>query len=1169
MNTDLGNSVKGLITLLHGLNSIAASDLSMRTTIDSILQTDLPALLGATDTATMETLIQNLADHYAPDEIGNNTYDTDASYNNASPYVNASIKETMRDTFPGIVKLFIRDDASGAKDDSYVIFKSSKGYSPVEALTVALAQLKSSGIDYAVPGNELEPSLKRMVEYNAYGTPRSSNYPVSALDHMMYTIAMGYYFGYLTYPMAGNSTNGEPFSNSPIGSHGGAYQHGAPTKGILTINDTMYPLTSTGLNTVANIEIMWVGTEILNTWSDTYSLVMAHRLEQGKYVWRSNSSFNPAGGGGSQTGDDIYEFYMGYDYPAQLLLGPCAIGDAGLPNGGQKAITPSSNGTTPSAPGSENQNDFRTYFPLAADGKGVLNTGTWMFNWISRACWDGAGPYYYAPSRSGGADEETSFNWPGKGVRTVNVYYKPNGEVYAYVYKGTPNEYYYPASSTTGIGNDVADTDASANGQRFNRYRYIYKSDYYAVQRGHEHGTTTLCGNTVSNTNGLAFAIPPMNQSGSSCVAGTTGTNKYSLNGMGSGTAAKQFWAYEKVQEWTNDDVATNDPGYKIIGNNSRECATQEEAIFRNYQWLTLEKKFLFILPMCLFADWTVGGGILGTTDGYLDSAAFVVIEANGLVGLSNARRNPNGMGYWNILNSEGIGNDNTLCRNSPDYGNSYRPADSRIIPFTIPFSQTIPGGFGITGGSITNGNINASVVYGLLGSGYVLPNIIGDNIAPVQRLGFVNQTAYVASRGFLTTDEMYSTRNKVLPIFTALAGVMSDGTYYDASSGGATGHDYNYSASAAHKYPLNDFMEGVMIPLSKPLFRYYSANGGRWVPRMEDEDINDYQGAAYGDDYSYFMPKIYSDSRLPDFRPRSSLRTMLSFLEGNANNATDGLLPKLVDNSGLVTRLLGLLQKLGDDSLASQRTEVFKGLEQLVTGMKINKSENITAGRTFLDYSKYAWIFNKRNEDLDMEDFLGYEGPYRASDNWSDFEDFYGLVRSLVGGSRDITPNLVNVVNAVLAQSLTEDQIHGLIYTAGKIFARYNQVYPGGAWHYHGDTADNDALKQMLMILPQMHDILADGGTGDKYYLMMENMDKILSDKEGIAHYLIGNMTTTYGTEQVVKDLYDFLNWHIVSDANSPLWDDLALMLQSMADMVGHPIDINVLLETYGFEAD
>ena len=1023
-NIGLGNAVYGVDLILNAVNNMVSSN---NTYVDGLgnhdvdgVRADLYGILreaGKLQNASgfadkTKQLLCNIEDYYT---VGGASFGADyyhALSGSPAYYVNAELRNAVKELWPGLAKLFIREHNPATAPD-YAIFHETYGSrtrSPIEWLTRALYQLKTSGIDYSAAGNELEPSLKKMVQYNAYGTLRSGAFQVSSFDHMLFTISTGYNFGYLTNVLSGGSTNGEPYSNSPIGANGSAYQHGNPTRGILTLNDTMYPLTSSGLNTVATLYILGINSgQVINVWSDTYTLVLGQRYQgneggpsgthtgQGKYVWRSNSTFTPTGGGSSQTGDDAYEFFMGYDYPAQLLLGPCAIGDAGLPNGGRKAITPTSNATTATVQGGTEQvNDYRTYWPKAADGKGMLNTGAWMFNWISRACWDGQGPYYYAPSKKTGNsndDPDDSFtfpaSWPGgSGAKPVKVYYKPNGEVYAYVYKPTSAtwQYYYPASTTTLIGNDVVDPDASAYGQRFNRYRYIYKSDYYAVQRGHEHGETTMVCSTVSNTNGLAFAMPPMNPSGSSYAASTNTSSpaRYDLNSMAAGTAAQQFWAYEKVQEWTNVDVIVdNDAAYKIIGNASRECASQEEAMFRNYQWLTLEKKFLFVIPMCMFADWKASA--LGTdVDAYLDSAAFVVIEANGLVGLANARKNTNavgsggnGMGCWNILNSEGIGNDKPSCRNNPDYGNSYRPADSRIIPFVLPFSQPAINA-GIYSASISNGTINASVVYSLLGTGNVLPNIVGNNIAPVQRLGFVDQTGYVASNSFVaypTPDTVYSARNKVLPIFAALAGVFADGTFYDSSSGGASGYNYNFSAAARHKYPLNDFLESVMIPLSKPMFRYFTDNGGRWVPRMNTEPTINGNTA-----YDYFQPA--NQGTVPDYRPNSTLRTLMSFMAGNAANATDGIMPLMTDNTNLVTKLLSLLQRLGNTAEGSPYKDTGEdtsgdnlniladfstGLEQVVTSFQVERGEAIVNGYTFSDTgrndtglatTRYGWMF-------------------------------------------------------------------------------------------------------------------------------------------------------------------------------------------------------------------
>ncbi len=64
------------------------------------------------------------------------------------------------------------------------------------------------------------------------------------------------------------------------------------------------------------------------------------------------------------------------------------------------------------------------------------------------------------------------------------------------------------------------------------------------------------------------------------------------------------------------------------------------------------------------------------------------MLEANGLVGLANLKKNSTGNGYWNVRNTEGVGADPVGNRNSPDYGNSYRPGDSRVLTFAHYFTS-------------------------------------------------------------------------------------------------------------------------------------------------------------------------------------------------------------------------------------------------------------------------------------------------------------------------------------------------------------------------------------------------------------------------------------------------------------------------------------------------
>lgn len=1132
VNTDLGNAAKGVIKLLYGLNTIAASDETVRTTIDAMILEDLPALLNSDANATtkIENAIVNMSNYFAADEIGTSTYESSTDYHNTAVngYVNASFKETLRDMLPTLVKLFIRNDGTGSAD--YSIINAVK-QSPVEAIMVGLGKLKAAGIDYSDSANALEPTLKRTMQYNGRMKDRTSDSAwsqMSYLDHLIYTVGAAYNFGFLA--RVGSASEEGNYTNFNYG-------HGIATKGIITINDSMFSLTSKdSLSALSGSVIPGCGL------MDSYALALAKRNTQGNHISRSYLPF-------SYTQRDSHKFYLGYDYPTMLLLPSNCAGDAGIPNGGETAVEVDDSETETNAAtlsSTNYKNDYRTYWPRVPDGKGVLNTSQFLMGWVARVAWDGQGPYYSTTYANDSIHPATvTYTMPVNGRKTVNVYYKPNGEVYAYVYKPSSSpttwEYFYPNSTQTGIGDDIADPD-DANAQRANRYQDIVKSDYYLIDMYE----------LILLIPYARYNMPPMNEAGSNYVEGTTDAAKYKLKSLKSSeitVEAKQFKLYERISHKQETSAGS--------GISTRECETQEEAIYRNIQWFLYEKKMVFIIPMYI--------DVLGTQS----AGAFILIEANGAVGLANAKKGT-ANGRWVKLGSEGIPatNYNSNYNNFPDYGDSNRPGDGRIMVFCREINLM---NLGIA-------YINPDFLFNkVLGGGYVLPDAVGRNIEPVARMAFLTENAVdiLSDDRTATWTTAWANKNKLAPVLAALTGVLHDGTLYNKS---ASGYNYNYSPASPHKYPMADLLEGVLMPLGKPMFRRFSTSSGRWVQRVKNET---------GDDYQYFNPNVAIDndgtvnpysSSIDNYIPRDSLRTPISVLTGNSASGYDGVLPMMADGGGMVTRLLGLLQLLGSDTYAEPRANIALGLEQVMTAAKFNKSEAIANGYfTTLDFSKYAWMFNRRNEDLDLEDFLGYEGEYRASGaDWSSFEDTVDMLKSFVGGSRNITRNLVNVTNAVLAQQLTEDQVHGLLYTAGKLFARYNQVYPAGAWQYHGydhgpgKTDSYDQLVDVLTYLPQVHEVMkSSDGSGVKYDRMLHNVDYLLKNDNSILHTIIEDMTTPYSAQAVIEDLDRFLSWSIVSDPNSPLWDDLGLMLEAMADMNDPRIDINVIIKNLGFQSN
>ncbi len=488
---------------------------------------------------------------------------------------------------------------------------------------------------------------------------------------------------------------------------------------------------------------------------------------------------------------------------------------------------------------------------------------------------------------------------------------------------------------------------------------------------------------------------------------------------------------------------------------------------------------------------------------------------------------------------------------------------------------------------------MNPNVLYGLFGSGHVLPDIIGGNLAPVQRLGFVDQPGYIGSvpvsataapagRGFLTSDACYTGRNKVLALFVALAGMLSDGTYYEAAS---SGYNYNY-ASTSHKYPLLDFLEGIMIPLSKPLMRLYDDGGAvygkRWVPRMMDET-----GSGVFDYFAPFTAAPYNNWN--SFRPLNTLYPLGKFLADQNVGATynDGLIPTLANNNiYLVTKLLGLLQRMGNNSSSSLNPyrdgaagggvleNVSKGLEQVVTSLQIDRGNNYVNGYSWIDSgrydrklnsNRYGWMYTdvasrvtgtpapiSADLEVALDQLIGHTDTTGISEfiddhpigaAWNNYDRLLNAAGEMMGnsagpyyimGSESTHGNLVHVINNMLtATTMTTADRQALRHTLGVLMARYD-----GGWVTNTELRDilrtylpevmtsaTGHYENLLIALKSLMDVDNDGIDTNGDGIWDNPADYEIND------YLVDLLIHGDTAGEVIPEMYDLLN-------SGSMWD-------------------------------
>ncbi len=1179
----LGNAVVGMDALLSGINDIATEDAGAREALYDVIR-ELGAVMTAkagdkTFADILKELMINIEDNAT---VGGSVYSSNASYyhDGSDYYVNTELKNGVRQMLPGLALLFIRagdnEQASPIYDPVDNNSPNPDGRSALEYLTQKLYDLKlNCGIDFT--DYEVEPSLKRMTEYNGFGELRSSaSYKVSYLDHLVYTLIASYDFGFLTKTSDGAS---EPYNNDQDG-HCSVRKHGEPTAGIITINDSLYSMVShakEARSSSQNCTIGWLGAynlaldarAVSQTWNgDTGGLLTSVEITngaQGNYIYRYKNSFLS-----SQANN--YKFYLGYDFPTLLLFSGFSAGDAGIPNGGITGIVPTSNTTTVGT-----NNDYRTYYPYIGNGLGELNTGRWTMGWIARACWEGEGPYYYADPNA-----ETRMASDG---RIYHVYFRPDGRIYAFVCKEDPANplYFYPSDG----GNDADETEnpqsLTINGVEFklrvNRYRANWNTDYYLLKTDyinyHEDANHPPAGWTGYYS--------PAN------VVGITGINKFKMHSLQDTNGKGEY----------NDDLdaSTNNAGClwfweKIAENNTvRGCNSQEEAMYRNFQWLMLEKKFVFIMPMRSYvnihatAAWCIGVTL------NIDSPLFTIIEANGMAGIATAKKT-GAVGTWvklgNRGDGEGCSNYGHNQPNGANYGDSLQPADGRLWVIVKEDSS-----YKTSLGLLTDGDyVDINTIWStILGNGNVFPNIVGDNLAPIARMAFL-QPDLVASNSSDIGDinaAAWQNRNKLLPIIVALSGDLHEKSYYDKPSN-QNDHWYNFSGN--HKYPLK-YLRDLIAMLGNPIMRYYKtpyvgATKGWVVPQIQDQ-----HGRGV---YAMFTPKPI-DSAV-NFNPNSSLRSVAAVLTENSQAAADGVIPALA-NSTMVTKLMALLQKIGQYGYGAlpiyqdgtkdssdyadwgARRKIFYGLEQIVTRMKCNKS--IEQTRNYYGISYPEWMFVKNSDDIDMDvaldELIGYDdaggNPYvwgkglaafvdhrdSAHPNYQgwNWNNYYKLVNGLgelmsnqgaTNGYYCINDDLIEMIDKTLTSfKATNAQLKGVRHTLGTVL-----------YYYDDDTSQwiipnelNDILTGYLPQILQEY-------TGYNADLLSVASNMLVDD--GFVEYFMSNLSSPHPSEDVFNQLYEFLNLDLIKSKDSRLWDDLNEL------MIGLVVRLNETLEGSSYKA-
>lgn len=420
----------------------------------------------------------------------------------------------------------------------------------------------------------------------------------------------------------------------------------------------------------------------------------------------------------------------------------------------------------------------------------------------------------------------------------------------------------------------------------------------------------------------------------------------------------------------------------------SRGVESDEEAFYKNFQWLMYEKRIVIVIPVMTEA---LGGGI--------QDATYATIIGNGLKGLMNlkpycetsCREQDNGIWLRGLTR---VKND---FRTQGDLQNlSDVPGDSVFFIETWGYGISNPG-YGFTDDTVYQ------QVFRLLFANFSdptrfygpIPAPIKWNFAAIERLGFWNDAEVSSSQ----VNQYWESRNKLLPIIASLSRAF-----------------YLQVDSANNKNPFF-----LLTDLARVIMRPYIYDGLDPVAQNSTPpamiNITNFRIRGGGGNFGIRSPRMPSADL---YYPDSTLRSLISLLSENSLRFQDGLLP-LIGKSATISSLGEALHALGEPSKLSLRTKLHTGLSQFLEHVKI-QSENPSSVQFNLEASIRELVADiavyKDSRSSNLEDA-----------SWSTIDDAVDVLRTFLATTSpyNYTDNLSRLLDPIIEAKPTPSEVSAL----------------------------------------------------------------------------------------------------------------------------------------------
>ncbi|XDD51231.1 hypothetical protein AB3N59_05540 [Leptospira sp. WS92.C1] len=533
-----------------------------------------------------------------------------------------------------------------------------------------------------------------------------------------------------------------------------------------------------------------------------------------------------------------------------------------------------------------------------------------------------------------------------------------------------------------------------------------------------------------------------------------------------------------------------------------RAVDSDEEAFYKNLQWLLYEKRFVAVLPVRAKLTATVA----------FEEALFITAIGNGLVGMLNLKPNCNPTacatdnGRWTIDNTNYVKAYNSAGTDLAYLSNT--PADSVMLLEGWGFGADGQQAFQVTFVYPALWSLivpSPDLIYGML------PPVISRNVPVLERLGFTTSDKVIPDQ----VNANWEKRNTLTPMVVALGKALDD----QVSGQTTAGFKNPYTLLAN----LAEIFSRPLVFFGPDTTATFPTNGA--PPSFTQIRII---GMADG-----FRNPIASTM---EYFPLTNLgtqeyRTLISVLSENTRRFQDGVL-NLIGKTQLLTGFVQFLGQLGEPANVNVKTKVFNGLKLVLGEMKFT-SETPTPAQFNIEIKFTEWRDKVAN-------YPTVNGTNIFSPLWGGVDDVVDLFKDYLSRSSgwSIIASLDFLLDLLLDLSPTNADITQLLNLASSLF-------------YNSDNTRSYTITNILTrSLPPVMDAMAPYGKplyGTGYYLATKD--------GGFFNYLEGRMfmNPSFTVKDLFADMKNFLRSDIIQnqeDSNRSFLYSTGTLIQQMADI-------------------